>query len=328
MEEKNKKCHPDRRSFALICLSVALFAALIAVMLTAGGANETVQAQRLSYRSFHEQLQRLDAAMEAWNEEDITRSLPALQAQVPVLPLAGYEGERDKWALFHYLAGLQQFVAVGAHESSGEEGITAHRRYLAALAQYASEAAKASEGAGEVPVSEVLRKRGHTLTAILPKDSHVGLLARRKEEEQRYPLLADRDTVTEEEARAVAATVFGGSTRFKMAEEGKRVSFHDDEVYRFYCENAYVDISVRGGVPVAMQFEKRLQGDTYDPLTAAEDFLHRHGYDGLDRLAEKKTADAVIFIFASPVAPTKTVSVGVTNCGEVFSFDAGEYWRQ
>ncbi len=294
------------------------------------------ERERMAYAVMSERLAVLNNALTAASAGDtaaISRSegiLYGLAAQVNELPLSGYDGKRDREALQSYYRTLQRDLeGMRQGKAGAEQALAAQQKRLTALRRYAALATAVLEhGVGDA--AEVLRKeRQLSLSSLLP-GGEVGSLGRKAENEAHYAVLTSLPEVSEEEARAVAQSVFGQNTRIKLAEEGRAVEEPDTAVriFRFYCENAYADISANGGKLLKMAFEKRGQAGKakQDPLPIARDFLAQHGYTELLCTEVKEGSLAVRCTFAPEEAPARTVTVSLLPQGEIFLFDATRYW--
>ena len=132
--------------------------------------------------------------------------------------------------------------------------------------------------------------------------------------------------ISQTEAKKIAAKLIGSSVKLNPVIGSVRFP----EVYGFYCSNAFVELTKRGGIVYKLLiehpvYEAKLSADRC--LEAACDFLEENGYYGMTQ-SSSVLRDGV-YIFAFSDSEKRTVSVGVAaDNAKVCLFSASGYFDE
>lgn len=226
------------------------------------------------------------------------------------------------------------------------KNLSSLKKYFLHVAEYLHSEAYDKIGKYGSILSLIEEKEGISLSSVVKS---VGLLAdiAASDKTEGYALLEGKQQITEKDARKIVGKIFGDGIKLSLAgkdlSEKNNVVFDSCEphIYRFYCENAYADITVAGGYLKSFHCERKINdsGDSLSDeelISSAFDFLKKFGYENF-KLVSHNGRNGKFYVEFACIQTTASIDavcmmdnirmVLVAENGKIMYFNADGYLK-
>jgi len=252
------------------------------------------------------------------------------------------------------LAEKYMVMGSGGDCSRVNNRLKTHRKTLNDLYNYfltAERYIRAEEDSGLKEYNGIIslmeEKEGVVLSSLVNTTGILEAAAEMAASDKKYFILSDAKKIEIKEAEKIAVEIFELETKISLAgkmDSGIAGLYMGEnnlpEVYRFYCENAYADITSAGGYIREVQFERSLDPESVilsreELIVAADNYLDKFRYKNF-RLYDIQIANGIFnaeYVYVQTgendvMCLNDKIKIGLTmDRGKLVYFDADDYLR-